>query len=285
MPSILAASPSSKLVAFRTPYDTGSFGKATAVFDNIGQTPAWHWFASALSGPVWGPWLLLLVVLVAWMGFGFAPRPATGFPAEGGAGVRRRHRDPKLVLMVSMLSAGWIWLVLGSQADAPDYYLQNLLLPLVLVVGLPTVVLLEASPSTKPMRLALLGTALLLPLKGVQLGALAASYATHLEWVGALAAERKTHPERPSKRFVQEAELPQSLLVATWSLPYECLLWSAVEGNPPLSVAVAPGTEQLEWARNYSWAFVTQWDSLSYGDMHEGYFQGFDGSAYVDWAP
>ncbi len=273
-----------KLVVFRTPYDTGSFGKAAAVLDGIGQTPAWQWFGGALFGPVWGPVLVLLLGLSAygWMG---AIERAGGALARVGARIRRRRKDGFLALGLPVLAFGWVLLVLGSQAEAPAYYLQNLLLPLVVVLGLPAVLHLERWRNPWPWVLALVCTAAILPMKGWALGQLAPAYTAHLQWVRGLAAETQTHPERPTKRFVWEADLPADTLVATWSLPYECLLWSALEGHPPLSVAVAPSLTQLEWARNHTWVFVTQWDSPAHGDLHEGYFHGFDGSSYVDWAP
>ena len=112
-------------------------------------------------------------------------------------------------------------------AGDQQFYLENMYLPLALMVGLPVVMMLfEAPTGSRRTRWAWWALVLVLGARTGHIVWRQAAWGARLEWVETLAMR----PDNPPKMLIKEEKLPKDLLKFTWGIPYETALLTALEG-------------------------------------------------------
>lgn len=139
-------------------------------------------------------------------------------------GLLARQRQWLLFTWTLLFPLGYILLVnIPFHRGDNQFYLENLYLPLGLMVLLPLTQLFDTIPGRIEVIFAVIGLAILLRLGHI--------YNTRAPWTARLHwLEQLVQQHRGPKTLINENDLPKDLLRFTWGIPYETLLLTSLPG-------------------------------------------------------
>ncbi|HMX39422.1 MAG TPA: hypothetical protein PKD78_03810 [Saprospiraceae bacterium] len=206
--------------------------------------------------PVWGQFFSLL-----WSHFYLL---ALGLAVAAVALVRERAWGRLALMLFSLL--GYLLVVNPPYPEgAEDFYLENLYLPLSLMVLLPLV--LDVLPAL-PARWSTAAVAVALALRLAHIGWQHAPYTARLDWERQWLRRNATE----DKLIFADAVAPMDTMLMTWGTGYEFWLLSTVEEGRTRSVLIDDSPRQFGWAMNDSRLFLTKWGAFPYEKLPQRYF-------------
>lgn len=191
----------------------------------------------------------------------------------------------KFMLLLSFFM-GYLSLVSVSfsQSQFSQFYMENLYLPLSIMVAFPFVV--DGLPLFKPH----LQVALLSFIVMASFGRIIAQgnkYTKRLDWQKELLAKTAQLPNK--KLFIDSKNVPKELLLHTyWASPYEFWLLSSLQAAPSegaRSILIHDTPTSFEYIKNNPDHFVTYWGNFQYEALPAPYFYFNDSSPYVNYNP
>jgi hypothetical protein len=190
---------------------------------------------------------------------------------------------PVSVLLISgvyIMQRKWLQLVLVGGAlgsylllinttyphdNTPEFYIENLYLPVALILGLPLVY--DVFPVLEKRKL-LLPVFLLIILSG-----LGRIYMSHHHYAERVNWERKFLAQHKDEKLLVAATKPMlDTLTMTWGTPYEFWLLSTTEHNKTASIVITDNIEGIEYTHWERMSFVTQWGVFPYTELPARYF-------------
>ena len=162
---------------------------------------------------------------------------------------------------------GYLMLVNISYPTAatPEFYIENLYLPLAIFLALPLV--FDVLPWLDKRRMALPLIALII------LTGLSRIYASHNLYTERLNYERKIVARYAGKKAIMQASsVDTSALLMLWGAPYEFLILSVSDGGQPASLLINEDPAKLGWARERTQSIIVNWDVIPYKELPKRYF-------------
>lgn len=191
----------------------------------------------------------------------------------------------KFLLLLSF-SVGYFLLVgvSFSQSQFSQYYMENLYLPLSIIVAFPFVV--DGLPQLKEhWQIAALSFIVLTCMGRVVF--YSPPYTQRLDWQKELLAKTATLPNK--KLFIDSKDVPKDVLLHTyWSSPYEFWLLSSIDASSSegaRSILIHDTPTSFNDAINSTHLFVTYWGNFSYEALPKPYFNFNDNSPYIHYNP
>lgn len=162
---------------------------------------------------------------------------------------------------------GYILLVNVSYPTAatPDFYFENLYLPLGIFVAMPFVYI--ALPWLTRFKLAMPVFVLITIVSSCRLYNAHGLYTARLNW------ERNFLREHAGKKAIYPSRnLPMDTLLMTWGTPYEFWLLSTIEQNKTESIIIDNDPDLRRWAKGTTNAMVVNWNVITYDKLDTIYF-------------
>jgi len=154
-------------------------------------------------------------------------------------------------------------------ASTPEFYMENLYLPLAVFIGIPFV--FDMLPMLDKKKIALPVLLLILITGSIRL------YATHTTYTARLDYERRILSEYDNKKVILQAKKTDTdTLQMLWGTPYEFLLLSTCEQNKPASIIIDENAGKFGWADDLRNALVVNWNLFMYKDINPKYFHFTD---------
>lgn len=186
----------------------------------------------------------------------------------------KNQKRLKLYLLVSFF-IGYVMLINISYPDgALAFYIENLHLPLAVMVGVP--VAFEFFPLKNTRWYAIFAVVLLLRVS--HMGFHHTFYTDRVSYLRNYMLENTSSSE--SKMMIDKKYFPLDTLLLTWASPYEFWLLSTIELGETRSIVITPNVKKLNWIREERKEFITVWGSFKYEEMPEEYFIFNDTSKY-----
>ncbi len=172
------------------------------------------------------------------------------------------------LLLVIAFSGAYVLLVNTTFSnDMPaGFYMENLYLPLGVMLALPLV--FDISPALQKRRL-------VLPMFGlVAATALIRMYLAHDTYTTRLNWQRNFLEQHAGEKLLVAATPPMmDTLIMTWGTPYEFWLLSTTERDSTASIVITDNIEGIEYTHWERMSFVTQWNVVPYTELPVKYFK------------
>lgn len=249
-----------KTFVFATPYDHSSFGSLknlVTLFPDYLNIPTNKYFLSnILTQYYWIP-ITTIVILIFYA-------------------VQKQWL--KAALFFTSV-AGYILLINISYAHVPArelFYVENLYLPLGIIIAVPLV--FELIPN-------LYNKSKLLPvvlLSAIIISGAIRIYSAHTPFTNRLNWERSFLAKyRNEKLLIDATRVPSDTLLMTWGTAFEFWLLSTIEYGNSASIIITDSMHTREWAAKKTHHFIDQWHVTPYSELPEQYFRFTDSaSAY-----
>lgn len=181
------------------------------------------------------------------------------------------------LLFVAGSFIGYLLLVnVSYPSGAETFYLENLYLPLSLIIGVPLV--LDLVPTLQAKHLVMILGVMMI----VRLGDICISSSTYTKRMDNLSSIIDNASKTPNaKQIIAETPALKKELIMTWGTPYETWLLSSRKGGATKSILITPQPKELEWTISNTKAFITPWGVFEYKDLPNSYFHFIDYSPYV----
>lgn len=190
----------------------------------------------------------------------------------------------KFFLLLSFFTGYFLLVgVSYSHSQFIQFYMENLYLPLSIIVAFPFVV--DGLPQLKAnWQVAILSFIVFACFSRVI--SHSSSYTKRLNWQKELLA--KTAPLAHKKLLIDSKNVPKDLLLHTyWGSPYEFWLLSSMTPSPEgtRSILIHDDPSSFEYTKNAPDYFVTYWGNFQYKKLPESYFIFNDNSPYIYYNP
>jgi hypothetical protein len=250
------------LVLPRAEYDTQAMGRAKnilTIFPNYFNIPSNKDF---LKWCFWD-YNLLLLMFIANVVYFFKER-----------------NFYKLGLQVSFFIGYLFFINISFHKGDHQFYLENLYLPLVVFVAIPFVFEVRNSFFIKKYQLGIL--TLIVAFAIFRIGYHSLKWTNRLNWETEML--KKTAADPNKKLIIDEKNSPKDLLVMTWGSSFEFLLLSSLD-KPENSrcMLIDEDPKRLDWAKNKTNTFITEWEVWKYDELPKRYFVPTDTSNYVNY--
>ncbi|MCB9045260.1 MAG: hypothetical protein H6550_03870 [Chitinophagales bacterium] len=187
--------------------------------------------------------------------------------------IRQKNRL-KLILVYGAF-AGYTLLINVCFPDgyAPDFYMENLYLPLSLILAVPLVY--DVLPALFKPKVA--STLFLF----ILLTGIARIYIQHnfyrdrIDWYRGY-LDKYGH----EKAIVADNTVPAETLLFPWATCYEFWLLSTLERNKTASILITENVDELSWVCVYTNDFVSKWGVFGYKELNPVYFKFTDSSSH-----
>lgn len=191
-------------------------------------------------------------------------------------------------LKFSLLLAGFMGYTLlvsvsFSQATFAKFYMENLYLPLSLMVAFPFVY--DGFPLLKTAWQPIVLSSICL-LAILRISSASVPYTKRLVWQRDFLAKTADFPQK--KLLVDSKYVPKNkLLNVYWSSPYEFWLLSslAAPNQAARSIMIHDQPDNFNYILGAQDVFVTYWGDFGYKDLDERYFKFNDHSPYIKYQP
>lgn len=252
-----------KAVAFRTPYERHSMSGLKnfyLLFPNYFNIYANKQFLSACLGRLcWIPLLFATIVMVY-----------------------ARQREWKKLWLFLAFFFGYLLLINITYPSAvtPQYYIENMYMPLSLFLALPF--LFDVLPLLAKKKLAI-PVFLVIAISGcIRICYAHTPYTKRLNYERAYLQKHAAH-----KIIAQAVNADTVVLQQLWGTPYEFWLLSTAEQNKSASIIIDDDPMHRDWARHKRKEFVVNWDIFPYSTLNSRYFRFTDSvNGYIiDGAP
>lgn len=183
------------------------------------------------------------------------------------AGVHIKQRKWIQLMLVAGASGAYLLLVNTTYPhdNTPEFYIENLYLPVALILGLPLV--FDVFPVLEKRKL-LLPVFLLIICTG--LGRIYMSrdhYTERINW------ERKFLAEHKDEKLLIAATQPMlDTLTMTWGTPFEFWLLSTTEYNKTASIVISEDAKKLDYVQDKTTSFLGPWELVPYNQLPGKYF-------------
>lgn len=192
-----------------------------------------------------------------------------------------RQRAYKKLLLFSCSFLGYLLLINVSYPDnrTPDFYIENLYLPLGVFISLPLVYdilpMLVRSGYSKAVLVLVPG---ILLFACIRIFSRHEQYSARLNWMAGFWQRHKNE-----KLVIRREEVPMDTLLMTWGTPYEFWLLSTSRNNESASLIVTDETQNMEWAFDDPRIFLSTWGTHSYKDLPARYFRFRDTTGHYQY--
>lgn len=236
-----------KFLFFRSVYEQHAFGGLKHVytfFPHYFGTFSWSRFwANCLSHYYWLPMAWILVV-VHYMS----------------------QRRFLLTAYVTLAVWGYLFIVNVSYSDSstPNFYIENLYLPLAVIVSLPLAI--DVLPGLKSAAIWLIWVSVLL--SGIlRIVSTSASYTQRLNW-------QRTQLKQLAneKVIIKTSPSDAAIMLMDWCSPYEFWLLSTIETGQSASIIFDPDPGHRDWAKGHTKDFIVNWNIFPYSQLNPKYF-------------
>ena len=195
------------------------------------------------------------------------------------------HSKYQRLLVLGGVLGYWLLITVSyARTTFLNHYMENLYLPLSILVGVPLV--FEVLP-TLPRRVVQWIWASILILAVVRIVSHRTPYSQRRYWQRDLLAQTAQLPQK--KLLIPATAVPKDTLLGVfWSSPFEFWLLSNIErpDEPPRSILLDDGSMPLEkLLEQYPHHFATYWSQFSYETLNCTYFDCTDSSYYVQYVP
>lgn len=165
-----------------------------------------------------------------------------------------------------MFALGYVLLINVSyyKGDSAIFYMENLYLPLSLIIALPFsyFILNNIKPKYTCVIIAIIGVVALFRIfNSHQL------YTERLSYLSEILTKYKNE-----KVIIDDEKFDNQKLLMSWGTPYEMWLLSTVKNKQTASIVLHYNPDELVWATNNSKAFLTSWGLFDYNNMPKEYF-------------
>ncbi len=196
----------------------------------------------------------------------------------------REKKWLKLLLLWSFFVGYFLLIgVTFNTVQFSQFYLENLYLPLSLMVAFPFVV--DGLPAFRAHWQVVLIAAIVVTCLGrIYVHSLA--YTKRLNWQKELLAKTAALPNK--KLLIDSADIPRDVLLYTyWGSPYEFWLLSSMDEHSTgmRSIVIHDDPWSLEYIKNNPDYFLTYWGNFPYKELSSPYFNLNDSSPYVYYNP
>jgi hypothetical protein len=176
----------------------------------------------------------------------------------------------KLLLFCSFFF-GYLLLVNVSYADgkAATFYIENLYLPLGLILGFPLV--FDIFPLLERKRLLTVAVILIIASGIIRIYLTHDLYTTRLNWERNL-LNKYEH----EKVVIDEKTIPIDTLLMSWGSSYEFWLLSTAEKEKTSSIIIHNNIDELKYGIDLNKGFLTMWGSYPYEQLPSRYFKFSD---------
>ncbi len=159
--------------------------------------------------------------------------------------------------------------IILSDPGIPQFYIENMYLPLGIIIGLPLV--FELVPSLGNKFAAFIFTSIIIT-AAIRIYISHAPYSKRLLWeVDFL----KTHIDK--KIIIDQELIPLDTLMMTWGTPYEFWILSTVYYNKSASIFITPKPDDfLPHSKPIDKELITEWGNLHYNSFPKTYFKFSD---------
>ena len=147
----------------------------------------------------------------------------------------------------------------------PDFYIENLYLPLGIFITLPFV--FDIWPVLQQRKLALPLLLTIIITGGIRL------YTTHNIYTARLDYERKMLDVYADKKIILKGrQADTGALLMLWGTPYEFWLLSTLERGKTASIIIDDDPSRRDWAKQHKQDFIVNWNFYAYKDLPAQYF-------------
>jgi hypothetical protein len=154
-------------------------------------------------------------------------------------------------------------------AATPNFYIENLYLPIGIFIALPLVY--DVMVLIRSERLSIIMIALIIVTGCMRM------YTTHVPYTARLNWERAFLSKNSDKKLLVNAKVvPMDTLIISWGTPYEFWLLSTMENKKTASIIISDNPDELSWALRDKDKFLTTWGSFSYDNLPHRYFKFSD---------
>jgi hypothetical protein len=161
--------------------------------------------------------------------------------------------------------------------SAPQFYMENLFLPLVIMVCVP-LLFIRNSIFKHPKLFLFLVFVFTLRLFFIAWNH--QKFSKRLEWHDTFL--QKTSNTIYKKIIVPELAVDNANLIMTWGLGYELFLYQAINHKHiTTSLLTVPNPKDYEWAISNNKIFIGNWSNYNYESLNKNYFILTDTSNYV----
>lgn len=182
-------------------------------------------------------------------------------------GVLIKQRKWIQLMLVAGASGAYLLLVNTTYPhdNTPDFYIENLYLPVALILGLPLVY--DVFPVLDKRKL-LLPVFLLIVLSG-----LARIYMSHYHYTERVNWERRFLTQHKDEKLLVAATEPMlDTLTMTWGTPFEFWLLSTTEYGKTASIVISEDADALTYAMDKTTSFLGPWELVPYKQLPRQYF-------------
>jgi hypothetical protein len=178
----------------------------------------------------------------------------------------RKQKNATTALFVLVAFVGYLLLVniCYPSTDIPEFYIENLYMPLALMLSLPLV--FDVLPVLKPV------TAIVL-VGAVLVFAMARFFAMHYHYSERLAYERQIIDGYGNSKVIRRTTPnDRQVLQMLWGMPYEFWLLSTLETGNTASIVIDDNPHLRMWADKQGKSLVVNWNVFPYKDLPPRYF-------------
>jgi hypothetical protein len=178
-----------------------------------------------------------------------------------------KKKSFKKLLFFAVFFAGYLMLINISypSSSTPEFYIENLYLPLSVFLALPFV--FDLLPALEKNKTAMLVIVLIILTGCVRICNI------HDIYTRRLVLERHYLDEYGSNKVIVKAKKSDSdQLLMLWGTPYEFLLLSECERNKSASIIIDETPLLRDWAKGQKRALVVNWNVFPYKDLNPRYF-------------
>ena len=182
-----------------------------------------------------------------------------------------KTRVTKKLLFFVIFFLGYLMLVNISypKAITPEFYIENLYLPLGLFLALPFV--FDLLPAIEKYDIGVPVIILIILTSCVRI------YSTHIVYSNRLVLERKYLDEYGNRKVIigaKKTDIDQLFML--WGTPYEFLLLSECERNKPASIIIDEDPAHRPWIVDQKKFLVVNWNIYPYHQLNPQYFHFTD---------
>lgn len=183
------------------------------------------------------------------------------------AGVYVMRRQWLQLMLVTGVLGAYLLLVNTTYPhdNTPEFYIENLYLPVALILGIPLV--FDVFPLLEKRKL-LLPVFLLITLSG-----LGRIYMSHYHYTERVNWERNFLAQHKDEKLLVAATQPMlDTLTMTWGTPFEFWLLSTTEHNKTSSIVISEDVYALTYALEKTSSFLGPWELVPYNQLPAKYF-------------
>jgi hypothetical protein len=174
------------------------------------------------------------------------------------------------LLLVGGFFLAYTILVTGSYPDGqdPQFYMENLLLPLTIFVAVPLA--FDVLPGL-PIRWAVATVLVITAVRILSIGFAHSAYTNRLNWARRVLHRSENLPQR--KLLLPEQGVPMDTVMMAWATPYEFWLLSSLEGKKQArSICISTNPDEKQWALGKTQSFIATWGVFDYAQLPTRYF-------------